>query len=471
MGKMSEQKMLEPVDTELSLRYLVFYVLKKWRLLLLALLVCAAAVFLVSYAQSALLPDAGESGQTLAEYEHSIEMLEYEVTALEAALENQRDYNRNSLLMQMDPQNKLVSVLTYYIVSEMTPQPETVQVQTGLTGSLLKRYVLYMTGGDLYADILQQFPTIQDVRYLREILTVAEDPSAAMITITVIGDDSQMEQRMLDVVRDGMAAVYTGASALIGGHTLTEIDSSAYRENDTALADMQQQSRDQLLFLESEFSDKKQMLAAIREEAAGLESAMARNATVGQWLKTALLGGCAGLVVAVLLLSLYYIVSDKVLTIDKIHPGICILGEIPPARIRRRWLMDRAAAVVGGVRLKAAGREAILSLTAQNIHSAVLAKGIQAGSIALAGSITVKELRGLAEHFNEVTVDAQLRFAAAGNPLQDAASVELINSSVATVIVEKLEVSMSSDILKETARITAWGKPVLGIVLLNADAM
>ncbi|MBE0601107.1 MAG: hypothetical protein IH607_04915 [Firmicutes bacterium] len=294
-----------------------------------------------------------------------------------------------------------------------------------------------------------------------------------MVTVTAIGSDEDTLFAILDIVRDGMAEVYTKAVDFIGDHQLTEIRSQTYTVNDGSLAERQEMVREQLAQTEQQLNDKQDELEALTKAAGALTIEPVWRTVAKELVKTALYTLVGAGIVMILLLGLYYIVSDRVLDADKLQytARLDILGKIAAGKAKRiRW-MDRLAAAVGGVRLQSGRRDDLLALTAQSIRSTVASGGFAQGSIALAGNMAPEELAEIAAALNESLTDDKLVFTAAGDPMQDIASVEKIHASVMAVIIVRQNASRCSDTVRQAARIAAWGKPVLGAVLLDADTV
>ena len=120
--------------------------------------------------------------------------MEDEITALETALAEQQDYINNSYLMQLNPTRKIIARLTYYINYSDSLQADDIYGDTDYIGSLLKRYALYINAGDLYAELMEQFPAIKSVEYLQEILAYSKDTATGTLAIAIVGDDEQTVQ-------------------------------------------------------------------------------------------------------------------------------------------------------------------------------------------------------------------------------------------------------------------------------------
>lgn len=480
---MSQNMQEVPVDhekTEISVRHLLFYVAKRWRLIFLAVLACIVVALLVSAVQwvskltdeNYISPLAAYESR-MAEYSEERLVLEDEITALEDELNREIDYDENSILMHIDPYNKKYATLTYYIDARESTLPDNLATSSDYTNSLLKTYMLYLSGGDLYAQILERFPKLKSELYIREILLVSRDDAASMITVTVLGSDDDILAAMLDIVRDGMAEVNTQAIAQIGSHQLTEIRSNTYTVSDATLAQKQKTNKEQLAGTRQELVDKQIELEELNHTIGTLTPAPVWLSIAKQLVKTALYAAAGSFVMMILLLALYYILTDKVLDTDKLQSAVRldILGKISGSKPKRNTILDKLAAAIGGVRLQTAKQEDMLALTAQSIRSTVLSRGIAEGGIALVGNMMPEELARIAGVFNEALAEEKLRFTIAGDPMQEVASVDKIQSSVTTVVVVKQGVSRCSDIMQEAARLAAWGKPVLGAVLLDADTV
>ena len=112
--------------------------------------------------------------------------------------------------------------------------------------------MLYLSGGELYTELLEHFPEMVDIRYIREFVSVTSYDTTGMITITVIGNDDEIAQTIFNIVRSGMAEVYTEATETIGEHKLLELDGSTYIYQDLSLADRQQNNLDTVFTLNTQ---------------------------------------------------------------------------------------------------------------------------------------------------------------------------------------------------------------------------
>ncbi len=480
MNQKMQNYSVESDNAEISIRHLAAYVIKKSRPTLLIVLACVVVALLISSAQwASKLSDpnyespADVYDATITEYSDETLALETEISELEDKLDRELEYEQNSVLMQIDPYNKKYGTLTYYIDARESILSDNMEYLSDYNNSLLKTYMLYLSGGELYAQILERFPEYKNEQYIREVLSILRDDAANMITITVIGNEADTLAAILDIARSGMADMHTKATEQIGSHQLTEIRSNIYTVNDTALLDKQNGYREQIAATKQQVKDKQVELEELMPPDEVLPQQPIWLTITEQLIKTALLTLVGALIVIILLLALYYVVSNKVLDADKLQYStkLDILGKIASDKSNRIRIWDKLAATVSGSRLQKAKREDLLALTAQSIRSTVRSMGIVEGNITLAGSVAPEELSGIAAAFNKALSDNKLVFTVAGDPMQEIASVEEINASVMAIVIVRQNASRCSDIVRQAARITAWGKPVLGAILLDADTV
>ena len=475
-----DNKPIEQIDTEIKVRSLLFYILKKWRLVLtltLIMLVCTlgfSAVKLLMEVSDDEYIDvvAKEYNEQVIDYTSRIQTLEREIEQLEDDLVWQHAYNQDSSLMKIDPYSKMVSTMTYYVDADEQIDPDYLEQYISVTDTLLKRYMLYLNSGELYAQLLEQFPEMIDVRYIKELVSVTMYDTTGMIILTVIGNDDETAQTIFSIALNGMMEIYNETVTSIGEHKLIVLDSSSYSYQDLSLATRQQTNLEMIYTLDTQIREKYTELDSLNKEYKALSLSPLWRRTVVQFVQTALYTVLGTIMVLVFFLAMYYVSSDRILDLDKLRNSARLntVGVIPCAARKRKWLLDQAAAAIGGITLRSAERDAVLALTAQSICQTVLAKGISRGTIALTGSIAAEELKTIAAAFNQTIAESELHFAAAGNAMRDVSSVEAITAADAVVIVEKQNQSRCADVLQETARIAAWDQSILGIVLLDADA-
>lgn len=407
-------------------------------------------------------------------YQKHEEALRKEIEVVADNLAKQTAYNNQSLRMKIDPYHEVVSSLIYYIDTGYRIIPENTYQDIDYSSRLIKMYLAYLNGGNAFFQLMEQFPEISDEQYIDEIMWASEDYLTSTITLTIIGKDRGMVQAMVDIIRAGMQDVYGAASDVIIGHSLSEINDSMSTIIDASLAEEQQKNFEQVITL-SNLLDTKMLELAQLMSAGKPQWEFTWRKIVVRFVKTTFIAGVLGLFAAMFLLVIYYITSDKILDIDKLQSlsVVNILGAIPRSAQKQRKASKKAPAAGkgGGNKRQPMDYSAALAVAAQSIYAAALAKGIKDGGVALTGSIGADALREFAEALNGAVADSRLRFMAAGDPLREAAAMGPITAAEFTVIVEKQGVSVCSDVVKETERIRIWGKPVLGAVLLDADAI
>ena len=469
-----DNKFMVPEDREINLRFLVQYVLNKRRIIFLTILVFVF-IGLLLYAVPVLQTFNDEDAMAsyrlaydndLNAYRSEIEALESEIEVIKNNLVKQQTYCDESFLMKIDPYQKTVTTLIYYVDSGYEIIPENTYQDIDYSSRLISMYLAYLTNGELYSQLLAQMPEITDEQYIKELISVTADYETSIIIIMVAGDIDNTQQ-MIDTIRTGMETVYSKASDTIAEHKLTKISDSVYTLVDLELAVQQQENFNRIYESSKQLQDKMVELKELEDEGEP-QWEYSWWSIVKQLVKYLVIAASLGLLAAVLAIAAYYITSDKILDVDKLqaYSNISILGVIP----RKESKPAKMKNGTGAIQQHANSSDSMMTLTAQSIYTTVLAGGAGDGSIALAGSIEMEVLQGVVNAFNQAVPDTQLRFVSAGDPMRDVAAVETISAAKAVVFVEKQGVSRCSDVVKENARVLAWGKPVLGAVLLDADA-
>ena len=474
MDENTGKALLEPTDKEISLRYLVSFVAKKRRAVYNSVLAVAFAglllicliIFLGWSNEEYRRASRYEFDNALSAYKHRAEALENEIVFINNDLSKQQMYCDKSILMNTDPYQKTVTTLDYYVDSGYQIIPENTYQDIDYSSRLISMYLAYLTNGELYSQLLAQMPEITDEQYIKELISVTADYETSIITIMVAGDIDNTQQ-MIDTIRTGMETVYSKASDTIAEHKLTKISDSVYTVVDLELAVQQQENFNRIYESSKQLQDKMVELKELEDEGEP-QWEYSWWSIVKQLVKYLVIAASLGLLAAVLAIAAYYITSDKILDVDKLqaYSNISILGVIP----RKESKPAKMKNGTGAIQQHANSSDSMMTLTAQSIYTTVLASGAADGSIALAGSLGSEVLQGVVNAFNQAVPDTRLRFVSAGDPMRDIAAVETISAAKAVVFVEKQGVSRCSDVVKENARVLAWGKPVLGAVLLDADA-
>lgn len=472
---MNEKNVVLETDVSIPIDRLIYTILRAWRRILktgcwMALL-SAVLIFVVG-----VVSFRSEEHRTKVEREYQMELfsheiegknLELDIQNLYESIQQQETYNANSLLMQIDPYNKYVATMSYYVDTDYQIMPEYQYQNIDYGPRLVQMYTEYLTGGEMYSEVAEGLSVSHDIRFIEELFEISSHHSMGMLEIQICAVSQEMCQEIMDIISQGMKTKHAGANQLIGDHTLAELNKNISVVVDMALDETQKQNiqtiTDSTIILE----EKQEALEEWERETVPEAPYSLRN-VIKTLIKAAIIGAVMGAVLVMAIEMACYVSGDRIAGTPEFQTrcSLNVLGELPEGAKKKYW-MDRWVDQIGKVTLRSSDAKKLAAVTAENIF---MAANCDTKTIALIGTIPSEELEGITTELQNQVGD-RIRFLAAGNPLTCAASAVMVNSSDAVVLVEEHGVSTYTDVISECQRMNLWGVAVLGIVFTKVPSM
>ena len=319
----------ETYEQEIDLKDLFFYLLYRWRLLLLAALVGAAALAGVKVVKEKSAGADEEIGitsdyqQLLDEYETEKQMLEQSVEQIQASINAQNQYILTAPYMQINPYEE------YYGTADFLVETQGKSAE-GEMRNLIQAYKNALTNGAY----LNQFAKSQDleVRYVRELLSVSgndmtdgaigstymwmdaldERSHQGILTVSVIGPDEKLVNTILDGLNDEVLLLQDELGTSIAAHSIQQLRTGVVTQVDTNALDRQQKIRNCVTTLDKNLTDTEKTLKDLKKPDSSEVTVPASGVNKKDVVKYAILGFLAGGFVVVVCLGGYYIMNDKV---------------------------------------------------------------------------------------------------------------------------------------------------------------
>ena len=165
--------------------------------------------------------------------------LKTDIANIQTSLQEKETYNDNSILMSINPYNKTVARIVYYIDTGYQIMPGSTYQNIDYSDRIIEMYMTYLTGGELYAQMARELSTPTKIQYVREILNIASNPDTDMISIDLSNINSAACQEMIDIIKKGLKEIYPKATSSIAEHKLTEISEDIYTTVDLDLETLQ----------------------------------------------------------------------------------------------------------------------------------------------------------------------------------------------------------------------------------------
>ena len=476
------------MEFEIDLRDMLYRVLLSWRQILRGALIIGLLALVFIFARG-FLSNRDEEALQKAESKYRIELSDYEATGeqLAARIENLRDalakqqaYNENSVLMKIDPMKKAVGSFVIYINADAQIDPKLSLRTTDPNLRFLNAYAGYLSGGELHNAILPQIDTVDEVRFLQELLTDTVDIDSSTITVTCVGKSEDEVRKILTLARQYLNEKYEVYQTTLGEHKIDILTESINTAIDLKLADLQKQNLQKITDYSTQISDLKK-----KEEA--WENTPAPKAKFGmpyvikQSVKYGIIGCAAGVFVMAAFYAMAYVFSRTMKTDSDWNLfGIPVLGNIwriAPKRkqtVFERWIekyiiqktgLDRFVVEGIGERNWKNDEQTQDRLVVNNLGGVLKEKNLSGATfISLMEEEKARELVA-----NLDQIDSSTACVLAGNVLEDPNTVQKLGDTAAVIVLGQRYKTKIDDIRKVRTLLSAFGKSIIGAVVLEEN--
>ena len=447
---------------EIDLRELLYYVLKKWRVIVIAALtvaVIAGAGKLVSLmsrnsSDAAKLSSADEKALTTLTEE--MDELQTELSGLSSQIE----YNENSVLMKIDPLNKYVGSFKIYL------DPSASNQSIDITGRLAMAYAAYLSSDEFFDYVFDNTESNadmnKDVRYLKELLNVSADVEAATVSVSYIGDNEARVQETIAVVKQAVYDEYPEIRRIIGNHDCSIIMESLYSTVDQKLADTQKENLQVVADCENAVSEKQAEIDAITNT--GSTSKVSVKRAVFSAVKNAIVGGVVGIILTMFCYMLAAVLSRKMWSSSAWQSfSIPVIAEIFTEKEHRRLeKFDNWLAKLMGFAAPKTSFDESAALTAAYISAMLREKG------AASSAIVVEAEKELCDKTMAAMNKAESNaFTVVGDILTDPNAVSELEKVKDVVLLADGEKITIDEVRRIAVLLDVWGKKLHGVILVK----
>ena len=448
-------------NNEMSLKELMLAILNRWKTIIVFAIVFAGLLGGYSYygrlQGMADLQDTYEKEQ--AAYESTLSSLRTSMVYYSQTGVASEKYNKDSLLMAVDPYNKQTATLSFGInVDAETVNLDIsnrmilglVDLKDALARRVLNQYLLLGRQAPLKSVLKDILPIEYEESYLREMIVV--DGADGIITITSTGSSGIDAQRMNELMYSYMLEKQALVTSAAGVHTLEILNQYSIDQVDLALAAKQAEQRT----LAAENGNK---ITELLDEIKTLKENKPGDPTVTPFvIKRSILGAALGFFLGLVMAILLYITHMPVQFPEQIQNqiGIRFLGGV--LRRKKRAFLNWSSKLAGEY-LMAEEPEAIKIIVA-NLEEAI--NGYH--KILVTGSLPEKALIDLIQRLSMELNRQDVEFLYGSGINTSADTIRKLAEADAVILAERLQVSRLKTVLQEKERIVLAKKPILGYV-------
>ena len=472
--------MNETYEQEIDLKWLLYRVLRSWRGICIWAIILGVVIGLGSIGlhfmkclDSEYLPEQERNfNREYASWVATGENLEASLSNLEDARANQVEYNEKSVLMQIDPLREYNASFEVYVYYDYQIDPNLTYQNIDLSDRILKAYATYMTNGEMYQYIINNLSYELELRYLQEIIGISVDYNNNMISVSTRQQDAEMCQEILDLAREGMLSRFDTISQTIGEHEVTTTNSSAYEAVNLALDSTQKANIQAVSNLDIALQETNEAYLEWKEEPEPqpeyLLTEVIKNA-----IKLLVIGGIIAGVVLCVFVAFGALLSGRLLNPEDVKNrfGLRVIGQLPTERVKKPFaFVSRWFSVFGGITIVPEDYNRLAKMIGSSLKSDLTSneESSEWKKITFVGMISEEEMK---KCIGTLGMDSSYQLVCAVDVLTNAESIEKVASADCVVLVEKQEETKVADMEKELEALKAWNKTVLGVIVLNADAV
>lgn len=419
---------------------LFFAILYRWKVIIVAMLVGALAM----YGFNALTADNLPAKKITGEEQTQREQIKQVLEDTDIRIETQRIYLSTSPLMSIDPNNFYQANLTLYIQTEYKIQPGLTYQDPDYVPAILAAYQQILSDGDVLAKLAEE--TNLPAQYLHELITVnAITSHPGILSITINAADEETASTLLQMLKIEMVAAEPSIESLTDKeHTLIAQDHAPILCADTNIADLQKAAFQRLTTLQDQKIEWQKQ-----------QTALSFSGSEANVVLLIAVGAIAAILIVVVLVCICHITTSKIYSARtlKNQTGLRILGCISSHRKKDpvvRWFRKLEGRCINPDQI-----QVVTAMIANfcNKQDQVL--------IMSQGNQQIQEQ--LVAQLNASGIQASL----CGSPLSDAAAVRAIPDCDAVVMLEQCNVSRYSQVEQTAEIIRDHDKTLLGCVVLD----
>lgn len=356
---------LDNKQARITFRDVFFYIVRKWRIIVVVVLACALIAGILR-AASLMAMIKGDSYQTnaLELYEQAVDFRESEMKRLdreiekqEKWLENRNSYMRESYLMIMDPDNCCVGSADIQITCDAVSGQISIitgVLQSSIDSGKIAKVIAnkYGTESKYIQEVIRVYLTIEEkTNYNSDDGLDANATDGALFHVALIAQDESMAHEMLSTIVDSFNA--TGAQMNDEQDDLCA-KLMCYNEN------YLNRRVDELEFYQQQVKEEttnvEEYLDSLNEEKEELEipvyELMPLSEVLVSSIKYTVLGMFVGFIISVIVLMIACLYSDGILSPSELHSRTK-MEVYPVLRERRRYFGIRIDKVIHAHELKA----------------------------------------------------------------------------------------------------------------------
>lgn len=470
-------------EEDINLFDIFIELLKHWRLIIITTVVAAILVSGLKYMKDSSTIEITKTDKTISMQELQKKLTDDEQSALSQAeivknqLEEKKNYQSNSVLMNIKPYEKNSVILQYYIDTNYTYNL-TSDITKDYGSELVNAYTSYIQNNGVLDTVCDKLEWKIDDAYVAELISAGEvsfnDKDSSIFMIYLTGINKKSVNELADIIIEEIENYQPILTKKIGKHELTLIERGESVVADDGLANRQISLEDSIISLQNKLNTLKQNFSEEQlkvfsgEEAETEDNAMVTITRASISKKYILLGAFVGIFLSCLWVALCYIFSNRLKSSKEVQEkyGIRIFGDIFFGEKKKRFLsvIDNWVDFIQHKEKYSLEEQKDLIIT--NLKMTCNKENIQ--HLFLTTSISLnEEEKTLIDMVISNLRDSDIKVTFGKNIIRNTKSLEEMVEISNVVLIEKVRESVYTNLHKELLLCKEQKASVLGIIVME----
>lgn len=436
---------------EIDLIDLLFYILRRWRVLLIGMVVMALGFPSLMFIKN----HGGNEAATGGEIEEKTET----VLMLEEGIEAKKTYADQSLLMQVNPYAENMVTLYYYVDTDYQINLSE-NIEENPVKDIVREYRIYLQTDDVRRCLADEQKLDADLYYIGELID-SYNETDNRFAVSIIGVTEEQAEQIADQIEKLLEAHSETVQETFGQHKLKLIHRTSVCLMDWELYDKQKEVYDSIESMQAEL-DK--LGVDWKEDEAKQELSQEQKRTSYFRLKYIAIGGTVGLFIVVCVMVAVYLLAGtlhKAEEMERVYQ-IPLIGTII-VKGKRNNPIDRLIDWMSG---KTISTEAQVAQAIEIIR--MICKEHELKRLYITGS--KNWIKTNEDIIQKITVGLEINgieLIYGDRVLVNAENLKKMNMVGKVILLEKIEASKYRDVYDLKKKITLCGSEILGSIVLQ----
>ena len=459
-------------EYKINLMDLFWYIFRQWRAILVAMIVLGIMLGgygglkeFINYQDKELVQKAQKAYETtLQAYEADKARLESRIERLGNDLEQQKFYEENCLILQIDPYNVYIHSASYYIDTNYEIAPDLFYQNPNYTGVITNSYKSAIDRIDFDAVVATEDQPLLTVKNPtttgKKMITTSTDEGNGILNITVFAETQERADMLFSVITEVLQEQETLLNTVIGEHTLGTLLEQSYVDVDSDFSSLQDSFHNKTSTIDNG-------ILKAREDLKKLEEPVDETPSIKSIIKQTIKLGIIGLAIGLVLVALYYLVlavlDDRFISASAFESrfGVPCLGSYNSSS-KHITKLDVYLEKKLGI-LSSQTKEEQIRYIVSSIK--LYRKEMTNTKIVLVGTAPCAQVQELKERLQKEIPESTI--IASGNATKTAEAVEDLLTSGCVIGVEVWQHSQGGEIQKVRQLVQASGNRQLGFVAIR----